>query len=216
MNGLNTSLGGKDEQDPFRLMTPPPGVQLPEQLKKDDPFRDLSAKNRLIIILMAITHKFLTKVQAQIDTTRNLNEKDSLVSNLKILKALFTSLKEEDLSQDLEFASCLSNAWHQLTDYFALATRFERKNDFHHEASLLLESINNYPPRDEHSLGFYLTHYAGENWLPFPFMLIIRTLHEEHIKDPHLSHLEVWTQTLSHLIDTFMQSALSSPHLAPE
>jgi hypothetical protein len=215
MNSLNSDLGGKGSSDPFKLNPAPAEVLMPDQTKKDDLFKDYSAELRIVIQLLKMIYGFLLKVQAQIDTTQSLNAKDSIIYNLKMLKMLFSQLQEQELSQNLDFALSLSVTWHEVIDYFALAPKHERKNDFFKEGSLLIESINLFPPGEEHSLGFYLTHYAGENWLPFPFMAIIRLLHDEHAKDSTSSHLEVWIKTIGTLVDNFTRAALSTPHLAP-
>jgi hypothetical protein len=43
----------------------------------------------------------------------------------------------------------------------------------------MIEAINHYPEKGDHSLGYYLSSSTGENWIPFPFMEILRNLHEK-------------------------------------
>ena len=63
-----------------------------------------------------------------------------------------------------------------------------------------IESVQKYPENDEHSLGYYLTEYAGSDWLPFPFMEILQNLHFSHQTDPHNSYLSQWVKTLKEII----------------
>ncbi len=173
----------------------------------------MTIEMKAILIEFLMINNHLKALQKQIDTFNQFSGTNSILFHLRNLKALFNQLQEEDLSQNIEYAFQLSNAWHGVADHFTLMTKSARKGDFYKEGSLLIESISHYPPHDEHSLGYYLFHYAGENWLPFPFMKLIQSLHEEHINDKFGSHLEIWSQSISQLIEIFTRSLLSSPQV---
>lgn len=211
MNNLNLSFGDKDSN----------GFKMPaaatEILLKKDPFQKIVEETGLdlrgFIIVMQYVNKFLKDTEETIDRLRALSLDDSILHFLKEFKELIIQLKEQDLSQKIEFALKLSTTWHGIADYFALLPKMDRKGDFFHEGSLLIQSVNMYPKDEERTLGFYLTNYAGENWLPFPFMKIIQRLHEENTTDPIGSHLEIWNKTLAKLIEIFTQRILSSPQV---
>lgn len=64
-----------------------------------------------------------------------------------------------------------------------------------------LKLANEYPFGDPHSLGFYLSQHAGDDWLPFPFLEILKKLHQGYIL--RKSHSE-----LSHLLRLLDQAIL--------
>jgi hypothetical protein len=71
----------------------------------------------------------------------------------------------------------------------------------------LIDAIQHYPERQQHSLGYYLSEYAGQKWLPFPYMEMIQKIHAEHLKNPTESALAQWT----HRIDRLLSLLKSEP-----
>lgn len=117
------------------------------------------------------------------------------------IKNLFTMLTVQDYSQNIDFAAGLSHVWHEIIEYCIPSTVNRFKSSLAKSTvKQLLKSIKEYPKGEEHSLGYYLTHYAGENWLPFPFIQILRTLHEEYATSGSNSSLHIWLQQLSLII----------------
>ena len=64
-----------------------------------------------------------------------------------------------------------------------------------------LKLANEYPFGDAHSLGFYLSQHAGDEWLPFPFLEILKKLHQGYVLRKHHSEL-------SHLLNLLDQALL--------
>ncbi|MCP5492417.1 MAG: RNA ligase family protein [Chlamydiales bacterium] len=55
-----------------------------------------------------------------------------------------------------------------------------------------LQAANAYPQGDAHSFAFYLANHVGDTWLPFPFLEILRKLHQGYVlrkKRSELQHL---------------------------
>jgi hypothetical protein len=211
MNNLNLSFGDKDN-DGFKM----PAAATEILLKKDPLLKvveETGSDIRGFIILMQFINKFLKDTEESMDKLRALSLDDSILHHMKEFKDLINSLKEQDQSQKIDYALKLSKTWHLIVDYFTLLPKMDRKGDFFHDGSLLIQSINIYPQDEDRTLGFYLSNYAGENWLPFPYMKIIQKLHEEHASDPAGSHLEIWSKTLVKLIEIFTQRILSSPQV---
>jgi hypothetical protein len=117
--------------------------------------------------------------------------------DLHLLKGSFESLKWEERSQDVEFLNGLSEIWHRALED---RMRFKQSAAFSAAFRAFVKKIQNYPEGQEHTLGFYLTEYTGEKWLPFPYMELIQRIHEEYQSDPAASALSFWILELEQLI----------------
>ncbi|PIS02637.1 MAG: hypothetical protein COT85_04265 [Chlamydiae bacterium CG10_big_fil_rev_8_21_14_0_10_42_34] len=115
--------------------------------------------------------------------------------NLQALKSLFEILKIEDRSQDLQFLGELSTIWRQI-----LEDSLHFKNDFISPLfKKLINNIQRYPENLPHTFGYYLSEYADQKWIPFPYMELIQTIHTEHTKNPTSSLLNEWTSIIDEI-----------------
>jgi hypothetical protein len=119
--------------------------------------------------------------------------------HLVLLKAAMETLKIEDRSQDSAFLNHVSLLWHHLLE---AVLRFRRQTPFAIKMRSFIKEFQNYPEKLQHSLGYYLTEYAGQKWLPFPFMEIVHRLYSEHKKAPESSHLVRWSKELDEMIQS--------------
>ncbi len=207
MSDLNFHLG-KGQADSFKIAASATEVHLTEN-RKGDHFQPINEQSKQFLIVFALIAKFLKQVEDHQEELKFLSQSESILYHLKQFKITIDQLKEEDLSQELSFALRLSKSWNAITDYIILMPKSKKNHSFFLEGSLLIESINLYPQEEEHTLGFYLSHYAGQDWLPFPFMKMIQQLHEEQASNPASSHLEIWSNSLARLIEFFTQTFLS-------
>ncbi len=122
-------------------------------------------------------------------------ENSSKETSLNTLKSFLDLLKAEDRSQDVHFLNDLSKSWNQA---------LEESLAFKEEASLIfkifVKKILHYPENQVHTFGYYLTEYAGQKWIPFPYMELVQKLHREHEKSPSTSSLTEWTRLLEDAI----------------
>ncbi len=109
---------------------------------------------------------------------------------LRSLKTAFDVLKLEDRSEDIEFLRHLSNLWLAL---------LEEGNDDPMIRGFLKE-IERYPEYQVHTFGYYLSEYAGQQWIPFPYMELLHDIHKSHEKSPSDSALTKWTQQIEQLL----------------
>ena len=65
---------------------------------------------------------------------------------------------------------------------------------------ILMQKIQHYPEYEEHTFGYYLTEYAGQKWIPFPYMEMVQKIHSEHMKNPKGSALTEWTNLIDELL----------------
>lgn len=113
-------------------------------------------------------------------------EKTFIEDDLEKLKQAFIKLKEEDLSQNVEFLKALSFVWHDFMKNYHFLYR-NKESIIFQKIDELVQKISSYPKGEEKTMGFYLSHFAGEEWLPFPYMKILQKL---NLEDKHI--LEEW------------------------
>jgi hypothetical protein len=111
--------------------------------------------------------------------------------NLTALKKAFEILKNEDRSQDVDFLNELAKIWNQV-----LETTLHLDAEVSAPFKILAKKILHYPENQTHTLGYYLTEYAGQKWVPFPYMELIQKIHSEHEKNPSSSPLTEWVQLI--------------------
>ncbi len=116
---------------------------------------------------------------------------------LLLLKASFEILKREDRSQDIGFLNKLSHIWLEVLEG---ALHPHRDSPIAEKTKSLIKKIQHYPERHPHTLGYYLSEYAGQKWIPFPYMELIQKLHLDHEKNPPLSALTEWTSLIDGIL----------------
>jgi hypothetical protein len=118
--------------------------------------------------------------------------------NLLLIKAAFETMKREDRSQDAQFLKCLSNLWQTALEY---SIELQTKNPKAQQLKAFIKDIENYPENEGHTFGYYLDEYAGQKWLPFPYMELIQRLHHQYEMDPESSLLSRWTRMIEEILN---------------
>jgi len=122
-----------------------------------------------------------------------------LFGALQHVKILLETLSRENVSQHYLFADDFSKHWHLIIRFVEEESRQRLSSPYLEPLRKWIQSVDTYPKQSDHSLGYYLTRFAGEKWLPFPFMDILYALHEEAILNGSKSTLALWIQTISYL-----------------
>ncbi len=146
----------------------------------------------LLSLLHARIQKFLIKQEGSL-------AKD-LFGTLEHIKKLLETLMKEDASQNYLFAEDLSKHWHLIIRYVEEDSRNKRTPPYLEPLKKWIQIVDTYPEDNDHSLGYYLTRFTGEKWLPFPFMELLYNLHEEALLHKEKSVLSTWIATLSSLL----------------
>ncbi len=110
--------------------------------------------------------------------------------HLLLLRGELETLKKENKSQDTLFLHRMADIWRKLLDDQQNAPAL----------SPFLGKIQSYPEGQQHTLGYYLSEYVGEKWLPFPFMELVSKLHFEHTHNPINSTLYHWILQIDSLL----------------
>jgi hypothetical protein len=131
---------------------------------------------------------------------------DKLELELSALKNVLVDLTKKDVSRDPDYAQHLSQVWHQLLESANLVEFLERKKtDVLAQLKTLIETFNHYPSKQEHSLGYYMTEFAGKEWLPFPFMEQLHLLYEDHLAHKNESQLSLWISSIDLILANLMK-----------
>ena len=154
-----------------------------------------------------IFKKFLELFEGTSERGLAISAESDVREHLILLKSSLDILKQEDHSQDSPFLNRLSMQWHQLLED---VLRFRRQTPLSIQMRAFIKELQHHPERHEHSLGYYLTEYAGQKWLPFPYMEMIQRLHAQHQKILDASILTRWTQELESMIQILNPSERSS------
>lgn len=175
------------------------GVYVPriEEDKKEkgkySHLRDDSGKKILIATFFSCLKKMFDAFSPSKNLAGKVVDQQAIIENLLYFKKLLTQLSEENLSNSSDFATNLSSGWAQLLGDFENVEILERKN-LQEIATFrkMIDMIKNYPPDSEHCFGYYLLQQAGKDWLPFPFIEILETLHKQHQQNSKTSTLASW------------------------
>jgi hypothetical protein len=117
--------------------------------------------------------------------------------NLLLIKAAFETMKHEDRSQDAQFLKRLSHLWQAALEH---NIELQAKNPKAQQFKAFIKDIENFPENEGHTFGYYLNEYAGQKWLPFPYMELIQRLHHEFEMDPESSLLSRWTRMIDEIL----------------
>lgn len=122
---------------------------------------------------------------------------EMVLEHLVLFQAALETLKMEDRSQDSLFLNKFTELWHQLLED---SYSFRRHTLLSMKIRSFIKALQHFPAHQEHSLGYYLTEYAGQKWLPFPYMEMIRRLHTDHNKSQENSLLSNWSKEIEEMI----------------
>jgi hypothetical protein len=168
-----------------------------EKLKKTEEKSKAKAAFFLWLHLMIFFKRLTKALLGPTETSKKKNLFADLLSHLEKIKDSLERLKTIDFSQDMQYLSYFSQSWHEFLED---AVQIKKSSPFFHMLEEFIQKIQEYPTKQEHSLGYYLAEFAGSDWVPFPFMELLAALHREHIASPEDSNLQKWTLSLKDLM----------------
>lgn len=195
------------EPDKNKEWMTPPSQSIQKDKKGKEKSRKLTPEASKFILFATLAiycKKFLAVFTDRRRTA--LVDLQQILQDLYAFKKMLHNLGQEDQSHSPKFTLQLSELWHHLLEDQSLIQALEEEQpQITPKINALIEAMNNYPPNEEHNLGFYLTQYVGAKWLPFPFMDLLQKLHLEYQESPATSILSNWLALLDSAI-----SAISS------
>jgi hypothetical protein len=172
-----------------------PRVERKKYLEEEGGGKPPPPKKNLILIAILSFFKKFVKIFGK--TSKKEEKISSFKTAIKSLKTCMKNLSEKDLSKDSHFLKKFSDSFKSFLDeYDLLYLMKKQKNE---KVEKLLKEINNFYAKQEYPLGYYLKEYREENWHPFPFMEILKTLHLDYKKNESKSTLFTWISYLAEL-----------------
>lgn len=173
--------------------------------KEKQPYADLPPPQTSLKPLAGLMYALKKPLDAFFESDADtflLENPQHLLDAVLDFKNLLEKLIDNDLSHDSDFAGQLSSSWHTLcSDCDFLLSHASPLPDYAEKTHLFIEALNHYPENQDHSLGYYFTASAGENWTPVPFMDMLQTLHKEGKSAPENATLIQWVVTLSTILE---------------
>lgn len=169
----------------------------------EDPIRPIDLPLRGEILLSSnVVNMLISQINFFLEseeTTENLTDIETILTKFKNLLEL---LRIENKSGDYHFAQELSNLWHAIKKHTAELLPLKKSPAYIESLQILIQKMNLFPKNSDHSLGYYLSEYAGEKWLPFPFIDILSALHEEAIVKKSHDTLHDWSLAITAILAT--------------
>ncbi len=142
-----------------------------------------------LFLLKKLVH-FFTK------NRKHLQHNTDLATKAHALLALLQQLGEKDQSENISYIQKLSQIWEQIIDHIEYLKLTTHLPDNIHNLLSAIAGMNHFPKDAEYSFGFYLLKHAGKEWFPFPFMEMLKDLHQNHQQLKEKSVLTKWTLDL--------------------
>lgn len=141
----------------------------------------------LTLVYRKLLDLFLAKTERGVSVSVERETKE----HLSLFKNCLEMLQTQDLSQDLTFLNRLSELWQLVLED---SLRFRKTSSFSVAFRRFVRTLQNYPEQEEHTFGYYLSEYAGQTWLPFPYMELMQKIHSEE------NLLGEWCKVIEELI----------------
>jgi len=191
-----SNRGPYDPFEKYRIAEIQKDKSMPDTSEGSEKFQ-LKSKSAIVAYLILLLKKFLDLFEETTDHGLAVSAESEVSEHLAQLKAAIEILKMEDHGQDSAFLNNLSLLWDQVLED---VVRFRRQTPLSIKMRAFLKELQHYPDDPVHSLGYYLTEYAGQKWLPFPYMEMISRLTLAHQKKPESSLLSRWSGMLDEMI----------------
>jgi hypothetical protein len=199
-----------DFQKPIHRNDPDPYGQIrvneiqEDKKGRDEPYPELplQPKSLKLAVLVSFFKKFLDLLPFKKRAEYLVLEEQKMFEDVVSFRKLLQILALEDQSHNPEFTQQLSELWHNLIDDCNMI----RGNPPNLPESLsqlknFMSDLSNYPPNADHSLGYYFAESAGQDWIPFPFMELLQSLHKESLYNPPDATLARWIAALTNVLD---------------
>ena len=97
----------------------------------------------------------------------------------------------------MDFLQDLSKSWNDFIVFFYSV--YINDNKLMKNINILINEINTYPESQEFSFGYYLTEYAGMDWIPFPYMDMLKNFHLAYKTNDNDNMLKKWIEEIEFL-----------------
>lgn len=203
MSPFHNPVGGNpDPKDPYEHYRTGSKTSRQEEKQEESPDNHKGERLTIGAYLLYIAHKILGFLLHFGKEKREAKERSAtaIFNDLSAFKKELNRLKSNDLSKETNYLNQLCALWHNiLEDSFIIKHKTSAASLFEE----LLRNVHSYPEGEEFSLGYYLNEYAGQNWIPLPYIELVQKLFAQHQKDPETSPLTVWTKQIDTILSCF-------------
>ena len=204
MSNISNTPNPFDRSDPQKFSISPVEESKKNSILIEYKKLKICSSKMLYSYLFQLLHNKTLSLLNSAKKKSGLTEK-ALIEAIISLKKQIVTLKQKDLSKEVSFSITLSNNWHVLLRASNELSHYKNKPSYFEALKLFIEELMNYPAKAVHSLGYYLTEYTGEPWIPFPYMDLLRSLHEDAIIYDEKSTLQKWFTQLSTLQSSLLR-----------
>ena len=156
---------------------------------------------RAYISFLVFIQKLTTRLGKETGGKFGEMSEDALTDDIQELKHILQIVMDVDQSENGRFCARFSAAWNHLLQGVQVLAHTKRQAFVDTDKlKTLLTDIDNYPPNEDHKLGFYLSEFAGESWLPIPFRDILKRLFSDHRANPSHSNLMQWVELINEIL----------------
>lgn len=163
-------------------------------------------KNFTLICLDLVKRLFLSVAPDKEKKFLPEMQVNPLKADLKEIKALLITIRDEDPANDLNFAAKLSTSWKKILDHYISAQHQSDASLNLMKIKELISSFDHYPDGEVHSLGFYLKKLGESDWYPAPFFSILKRLHQEYFSEGKKSFLSLWISIIEDILGSSTRS----------
>lgn len=156
---------------------------------------------KLMLSLVFFKLKNILDLLTKKKTITSIHKETILSNKLQSFKIMLIILTNKNESHRPVYIEKLSQTWNSLNNVLP-ATRVNTTLPKEIKLQNLIESIQNTPPGEDYSLGYYLSEHVGQAWAPFPFMNILDTLHKDYLTFAEKSTLGFWIATIQEIQDS--------------
>lgn len=159
-------------------------------------------KNPLLIPLTTLisqTQKLIEVLSIKDKPSIFFRHPERLLFLTKELQKHLSLLQHENISHEALYLEKLSKIWLEFKkEAVSIRSKISKIPPVEKNLSTLIQVIEIFPEKTDHSLGFYLERYNQENWSPFPFMELLEFLHKEENKT---KRLKSWISLLEEIAE---------------
>ncbi len=190
------------EPDPYENISVNP-IEKDKKSKEEQqkPFQQEPSQSQMFSMLISFFKKMLACFRFKEGGDLLSLEHNQLFDHLSAFRTKLSTLAQQDESYNPEFTQQLSELWHNLVDDCnSVSASLDISSRTISNIKFLISQVSEYPFGLDHTLGYYFDAYAGKDWIPFPFMDILKKLFEEHQDDPSTSQLSKWIFLLDDIL----------------
>lgn len=170
--------------------------------EQGEKWKEATGRPFVFASIFSYLKKLITTFSGKGRTLALAFDQQKFVDDLIAFRSLLVLLCNDDRSHEPHYLEQMSELWHNLIHDCNPIDPVERKNlGIPAKVKIFIDTIANFPPGEDHSLGYYLSEHAGSEWIPFPFMNLLQKLHEEHEIQQDQSILYSWVIMLNKILE---------------